>query len=131
MLHLAHRIHGRLAEMRAQIDAAWLLAWEAGPAEVAGERRGHLCRLLAKIHTSEMAVRVSRWSPFVSTAARGAGVRRGRRRGSSARDTLPNFYGGQSTDVLRDMAVAPKVGANAFATPSIAWIAERGFGPAR
>ncbi len=126
MLHLAH-VHGRLAEMRAQIDAARLLAWEALRLKSRGGEAGHLCRL-AKIHTSEMAVRVAVESVRLHGSA---GIRPSWPAARILRDTLPNFYGGQSSDVLRDMAVAPKVGANAFATPSIAWIAERGFGPAR
>ncbi len=123
MLHLAH-VHGRLAEFAAHVHAGRRLVLAAMRRKMAGGDATSLCRL-AKAYTSELSVRVAVESVRLHGSA---GVRPGWAAERILRDSLPNYYGGQSSDMLRDVAVGARMGVAALATPAVDWIAASGFG---
>lgn len=125
MLHLGH-IHGRIAELAAHVHAARRLVLAAMRQKSAGADATILCRL-AKAYTSELSVRVAVEAVRLHGSA---GVRPGWPAERILRDSLPNFYGGQSSDMLRDIAVGSRLGAAVFATPTVDWLAASGFGGA-
>ena len=125
MLHLGH-IHGRIAELAAHVHAARRLVLAAMRQKSAGADATSLCRL-AKAYTSELSVRVAVEAVRLHGSA---GVRPGWPAERILRDSLPNFYGGQSSDMLRDIAVGSRLGAAVFATPTVDWLAASGFGGA-
>ncbi len=116
-------IHGKLGEMRSQIDAARLLVVEALAHKAAGREAGRLCRM-AKIYSSELTVRLAIDAIRLHGSA---GIRADYPVERVLRDSLGSFYAGMSSDVLRDALAAPLLGLDPFAPPSLEWLTELGL----
>jgi butyryl-CoA dehydrogenase len=116
-------IHGKLAEMRMQIDAGRLLTWEALGLKAAGKDTGRKCQM-AKIYTSELAVQVAIDAIRLHGSA---GIRKDYPVERILRDSLGSFYAGMSSDVLRDVLVAPLLDVDPFAKPSLEWLDSLGL----
>jgi len=99
MLHLGH-VHGRIAELAAHVHAARRLVLAAMRRKSAGADATSVCRL-AKAYTSELSVRVAVEAVRLHGSA---GVRPGWPAERILRDSLPNFYGGQSSDYVEYIA---------------------------
>lgn len=101
-------VHGRLADMRADIDAARLLAFEATWRKGAGLPARELV-VMAKIYATEMAVRIA--DQAMRTFG-GWGYSKEHVVERLYRDSLANVPAGLPTDRLRELLACGMVGAD-------------------
>jgi alkylation response protein AidB-like acyl-CoA dehydrogenase len=115
-------VHARLADMRAEIGAARLLAHHA----VTRKARGLPAReavMMAKIYTTEMAVRAA---DLALRTFGGWGYTKEHPIERIYRDALANVAAGLPTDRLRELLVCPLVGADPFRYAPFDWAAAAG-----
>jgi len=122
---LAHLqlVHSRLAQMRAEIDAARLVATEATWIKAGGRPARELV-VIAKIYATEMAVRV------VDGAMRtfgGEGYRTDHVVERLYRDALANVPGGLPTDRLRELLACGLLGADPWVYAPFDWLTPAGL----
>jgi alkylation response protein AidB-like acyl-CoA dehydrogenase len=101
-------VHGRLADMRADIDAARLLAFEATIRKAAGQPAREQV-MMAKIYATEMAVRIA--DQAMRTLG-GWGYSKEHVVERLYRDSLANVPAGLPTDRLRELLACGMVGAD-------------------
>jgi alkylation response protein AidB-like acyl-CoA dehydrogenase len=116
-------VHGRLAEMRAEIDAARLLAmevsWRKGRGEIARE-----AVIMAKIYATEMAVRVA---DLAMRTFGGWGYSRDHVVERLYRDSLANVPAGLPTDRLRELLACGMVGVDPWVYEPFDWLGPAGL----
>jgi alkylation response protein AidB-like acyl-CoA dehydrogenase len=101
-------VHGRLADMRAEIDAARLLAFDATIRKAAGQPAREPV-MMAKIYATEMAVRIA--DQAMRTFG-GWGYSKEHVVERLYRDALANVPAGLPTDRLRELLACGMVGAD-------------------
>jgi alkylation response protein AidB-like acyl-CoA dehydrogenase len=116
-------VHGRLADMRAEIDAARLLAtevaWMKGEGRVARE-----AVIMSKIYATEMAVRVA---DVAMRTLGGWGYSKDHIVERLYRDSLANVPAGLPTDRLRELLACGMVGADPWAYAPFDWLTPAGL----
>lgn len=122
---LAHMegVQAQLAESRAQIDAARLLARRAMCERVAGRSARDLIAML-KIYATEMGVEVAARAVQIHGAA---GVTRGHEVERLYRDAQMNVIGGFTSNRLREQ-VAESIGLGPAVYSAFDWVAPTGLG---
>lgn len=116
-------VHARLADMRAEIDAASLLAmdvaWMKGQGDIARESV-----LMAKIYATEMSVRVA--DSAMRTFA-GWGYSKDHIVERLYRDSLANVPAGLPTDRLRELLACSMVGVDPWGYEPFDWLTPAGL----
>lgn len=123
ILHL-QSVHARLAGMQAEIDAARLLALDAAWRSGRGREARDLL-MMAKVHSTEMAVRVAD-AAMKLHGARGFTTAFPIER--LYRDSLGNIPAGLTTDRLRELIACPLVGADPWKYEPFDWLFEAELG---
>jgi alkylation response protein AidB-like acyl-CoA dehydrogenase len=116
-------VHGRIADMHADIESARLLAYEVARLKGQGKAARELV-LMAKIHATEMSVRV------VDQAMRtlgGWGYSKEHVVERLYRDSLANVPAGLPTDRLRELLTCPMVGADPWQYAPLDWLTPAGL----
>ena len=116
-------VHARLADMRAEIDAARLLAMEASWLRGQG-RSAREPVLMAKIYATEMAVRVA--DHAMRTFA-GWGFSKDHVVERLYRDSLANVPAGLPTDRLRELLACSMVGVDPWRYEPFDWLTPAGL----
>lgn len=116
-------IHGRLADLAVEVDAARLLVREVADTKARG-RSAREAVMMAKIHATELAVRAA------DRAMRSAGAT-GYASDSPIerlyRDSLANVPAGLPNDRLRDFLGCAMVGVDPWSYPAFEWLAPAGL----
>src|SRR5690606_4195777 len=108
------RVYERLAELRAELDGARLLALEAAWRK-GSDRPARELVIMAKIHATELAVRTSQ-AAMQTLGGWGYAKRHVAER--LVRDSLANVPAGLPNDRLRELLVCPTVGGDPWNYPS-------------
>jgi alkylation response protein AidB-like acyl-CoA dehydrogenase len=104
-------VHDRLATMRIELDGARLLALEATSLRAAGRPARELV-MMAKIHTTELAVRITE---LAMRTFGGWGYAKDHPIERLHRDSLANVPAGLPNDRLRELLVCPLLGVDPWA----------------
>jgi alkylation response protein AidB-like acyl-CoA dehydrogenase len=116
-------VQARLVDMRAEIDAARLLTWEALAVKGEGRAARELI-VMAKIYATEMAVRVADSSMRLMGGWGYSTVHEIER---LYRDSLANVPAGLPTDRLRELLVCPLLGISPWTYDHTDWLTPAGL----
>lgn len=116
-------VHGRLADMRVEIDAARLLALEVAAKKGRGESARESV-LMAKIYATEMAVRVC---DAVMRTFGGWGYSKDHIVERLYRDSLANVPAGLPTDRLRELLACAMVDVDPWRYEPFTWLTPAGL----
>ena len=116
-------MHSRLAQIRAEIDAARLLAFEAAWLKGQGRAARDLV-VMAKIYATEMSVRTA---DAAMRTLGGWGYSKDHAVERLYRDSLANVPAGLPTDRLRELLACPMVGVDAWAYEPFDWLTPAGL----
>lgn len=116
-------VHGRLADVHAELEAARLLAYEAAWHKGQG-RAGRDLVVMAKIYAAEMSVRAA---DVAMRTFGGRGYTRDHDVERLYRDSLANVPAGLTTDRLRELLVCPALGVDPWQYPPFDWLTAAGL----
>ena len=116
-------VHGRLADVRAELDAARLLALDASRVKGEGEAARELV-VMAKIYATEMAVRAA---DVAMRTFGGWGFSEQHDVERFYRDSLANVPAGLPTDRLREFLACGLVGVDPWTYPPFDWLEPAGL----
>lgn len=116
-------VHAQLAEMRAEVDAARLLAWKAAWHRAGGRSAWELIAML-KAHATEMAVRVTQQAVQIHGSW---GLTRDHLIERLSRDAPMNVIGGFASNRLRELVAAPLAGVEPSSYEPFDWLSPAGL----
>ncbi|GAC1569961.1 MAG: acyl-CoA dehydrogenase [Polyangiales bacterium] len=111
--------HSRVADMRTEIDAARLLAYEAVWSKVGGRAAQEIV-MMTKVYATEMGVRVADAAMRILAGWAFSKIYDVER---LYRDSLGNLPGGLTSDRLRELIACPIVGVDPWLYEPLDWLA--------
>ncbi|MFO0589004.1 MAG: acyl-CoA dehydrogenase family protein [Polyangiaceae bacterium] len=116
-------VHGRLAELSAEVMASRLLALDVTSIKARGEPTGDRV-MIAKVRSTELSVRVA---DAAMRTFGGWGFSKAHAVERLYRDSLSNVPAGLPTDRLRELIGCAMVGADPWSYPAFDWLEEAGL----